>query len=188
MWNFKALKNYIAILSFKSLKTKRVNNLCSIGSSFFFLTRLSHTPTVESSCPVTKNFSSKSTAATKSPCALLWITKYLYYLTKYLTVNKPLNSLKTKTKIFLIKGHTCNKNDKLKPSVSFLSAVIWNTPTAPSRPAVAKVYTSLGSTSSNPIVVSRFGFMVMSQTESVCNVTLWISAQFERYHTFAVQS
>ena len=102
--------------------------------------------------------------------------------------NKPLSSLKRETKILLLKDHTCNKNDILKPSVSFLSAVIWNTPTAPSRPAVAKVYTSFGLSSSDKIVVSRFGFMVMSQTESVCNVTLWISAQFERYQTFAVQS
>ena len=39
-------------------------------------------------------------------------------------VNKPLKSLKRKTKILVVKDHTCNKNDKLKPSVSFLSAVI----------------------------------------------------------------
>ena len=82
MWNSKAIICFCfdTILWFKSLKTKQANNLCGIGSSFFFLTRLSHTPTVESSWPVTKNLSSKSTAATRSPCALFYITKYLYYL------------------------------------------------------------------------------------------------------------
>ena len=94
---FQGIKKNRRNFIIEEVKIKRVNNLCGIGSSFFFLTRLSHTPTVESSCPVTKNFSSKSTAATKSPCALLQITKYSYYLTKYLIVDKPLKSLKRKT-------------------------------------------------------------------------------------------